>query len=600
MNPTVTHDGKWWISGKAFVNDVHIRFRMALLFIIFPVVVVHLALVYYVATTKHSAMLSQLIGANVKVYQLWPYYGDTERDRLARHFAELVWDENIRFAVMVFIEPIWWTVIIGAIAWIGLILFARMQKTQGYIKGARLLGEKAYIALSKKIGAHRFHLGKIPLPYKNETTHVFVVGAPGKGKTLLMRKVIRKAIADKQKGLILDVKGDWIPDCYRADVDLIFNPLDERSIKWTIFNDINEPIAIRNFCAWIIPVTNQKSPFFEEAARFILESIMLKCIKSGQMSNAEIRRISSLTPFEMSQELDGYGRGGDFVGDKANKDVFATFQRAMAFIDFLEDGDFSVREFVNKESLGFIFLSNTSKTAEAFKPLLTAFANVFVSYSLLLPDDLKRRIYVFFDEFGRLGKIDQIKDLVLLGRSKGISLWLTSQDLNQLAYIYSQDEMLSIINSFSNFAVFGLNEPKGAKFWSEKFGQQDFFEISETVGMGPHANRDGLNINKQRKTDFIIKDSEILNLPERELFVKLNNIDACTKTTVEILPSKTNCPAIIEREISIDSMIRLAQAMSAEPIKENDQEVEADKKDFYTAVVDEIELSHKNAEDFTY
>jgi hypothetical protein len=118
--------------------------------------------------------------------------------------------------------------------------------------------------------------------------------------------------------------------------------------------------------------------------------------------------------------------------------------------------------------------------------------------------------------------------------------------------------------------------------------------------MGPHANRDGLNINKQRKTDFIIKDSEILYLPERELFVKLNNIDACTKTTVEILPAKTNCPAIIEREISIDSMIRIAQAMSAEPIKENEQEVKTDKKDFYAAVVDEIELSQKNAEDFTY
>lgn len=599
MNPTVSHDGKWWISGKAFVNDVHIRFRMALLFIIFPVVVVHLALVYFVASTKYSAMLSQLVEANAKVYQLWPYYGDTERDKLAKQFAGLVWDENIKFAITVFMEPLMWTTVAGVLYWLILIVVAKNAKHLGYIKGAKLLAEKTYIGLSKKLGVSRFHLGQIPLPVKNETSHVFVVGAPGKGKTLLMRKVIRRGISDNQKGLILDIKGDWIPDCYRPDVDLIFNPLDERSIKWTIFNDINEPIAIRNFCAWIIPVTNQKSPFFEEAARFILESIMLKCIKSGQMTNAEIRRISSLTPFEISQELDGYGRGGDFVGDKGNKDVFATFQRAMAFIDFLEDGDFSVKNFVTEEQKRFIFLSNTPKTAEAFKPLLTAFTNVFVSYSLLLPDDLERRIYVFLDEFGRLGKIDQIKDLVLLGRSKGVSLWLTSQDLNQLAYIYSQDEMLSIINSFSNFAVFGLNEPKGAKFWSEKFGQQDFFEISETVGMGPHANRDGLNINKQRKTDFIIKDSEILNLKDRELFVKINNIDACTKTTVEILPAKTNCPAIIEREISIDSMIRLAQAMSAEPVAEFN-EVEAEKQDFYAAATDEIDNNHKNAEDFTY
>lgn len=600
MNPTVSHDGKWWISSKAFLNDIHIRFRMLLLFIVSPVIGIHLLFVYFVATRKYADFLTQLFEANVNVYKMWPYYGDSERDRLAKHFAELVWDENISFAVMVFMEPIWWTLIIGAIAWIGLILFARMQKTQGYIKGAKLFSEKTYIGLSKKIGAHRFHLGKIPLPIKNETTHVFIVGIIGKGKTLLMRKVLRKAIADNQKGLILDVKGDWIPDCYRPDVDLIFNPLDARGIKWTIFNDINDPIAIRNFCAWIIPVTNQKSPFFEEAARFILESIMLRCIKTGVMTNSEIRRIASLGPFEMSQELEGYGRGGELVGEKGNRDVLATFQRAMAFIDFLEDGDFSVKEFVNDEANRFIFLSNTSKTAEAFKPLLTAFVDVFASYCLSLPDDSKRRIYLFLDEFGLLGKIDKVKDMVLLGRSKGISLWAATQDLNQIAHIYSQDEMLSLINSFPNFAVFAVNEPKGAKFWSEKFGQQDFFEISETVGMGPHANRDGLNINKQRKTDFIVKDSELQNLVDLELFVKLNNIGGCAKTTVEILPERKNCPAIVEREISIDSMIRLAQAMSAEPIKENDQEVEADKKDFYTAVVDEIELSHKNAEDFTY
>lgn len=600
MNPRPDHADRWWITAKGFTNDLFLRFKVVHYYIFLPTLSVQFAGMIYGLFTKFSTAGKALFRLNMEFFRWWiPYYAGEQNKTywdLGQEYEQSVIDYNIYFFKQLALYPLPLSLSVGLLLFLVLLYVAKTTR-DGYISGSRLVSETELKKLAKKVGKTFFEIGKIPLPITSETSHIFIVGAPGRGKTLAVRKVIRKAISADKRGIILDIKGDWIPDVYRENIDLIFNPLDIRTIKWTVFNDIKDPIAIRNFCSWIIPVTNQKAPFFEESARFILESIMLKCIKTGNITNAEIRRLSSLTPYELSQELYGYGRGDTYVGEKGNKDVFASFQRAMAFIDFLEDGDFSITEFVNSSKPGFIFISNTSKTAQAFKPLLTAFVNVFAFTALQLPDDLSRRLYLFLDEFGRLGKIDTIKDLVLLGRSKGVSLWLTSQDLNQQAYTYSQDEMLSIINAFSTFAVMGLNEPKGAKYWSEKFGQQELFEISETIGMGPHVNRDGINLNKQKKLEWIVKDGDILNLETLTMYIKIDGIPACSKTKVEIIKANTNVPAIIEREISIDSMIKLMQ--SIEPANEQEPlEVEAPQDELVPP--SDIRKNILNAEDFTY
>lgn len=595
MNPRPDHSERWWITAKGFTNDLFLRFKVIHYYIFLPTIIIHIMGMLYGAVGKFSNTLNKLASLDLEFYLWWVVYIVSPKTVEGSLYEEQVIDYNLYVFKTLAMYPLPFSLTVAA-GLLCILIIVNRQTQDGFIGGSRIVSDKELAAMAKKSGKTFFEIGKVPVPVDSETSHVFIVGSPGRGKTLVMRKIIHKAVEADKRGVILDVKGDWIPDVYRENIDLIFNPLDKRTIKWTIFNDIKDPISIRNFCSWIIPVTNQKAPFFEESARFILESIMLRCIKTDNTTNAEIKRLSDLTPYELSQSLDGFGRGGVFVGEKGNKDVFATFQRAMAFIDFLEDGDFSVEAFIKSEKPGFIFLSNTPKTAEAFKPLLTAFTNVFISNTLLLADNLGRRIYIFLDEFGRLGKIDQIKDLALLGRSKGASLWLTSQDLNQLAHLYSQDEMLSIINAFSTFATMGLNEPKGAKYWSEKFGEQELYEITETIGMGPHINRDGINLNKQKKREFVIKDGDILNLEKRAMYLKLDGIPACAKTKIEIIPAKNNAPALIEREISIDSMIKLVESTAEYMVESSieEQEQEEPKKN------QEEQKVFINAEDFTY
>jgi ATP-dependent exoDNAse (exonuclease V) alpha subunit len=59
----------------------------------------------------------------------------------------------------------------------------------------------------------------------------------------------------------------------------------------------------------------------------------------------------------------------------------------------------------------------------------------------------------------------------------------------------------------------------------------------------------------------MLKNGDILNLETLTMYIKIDGIPACSKTKVEIIKANTNVPAIIEREISIESMIKLMQSI---------------------------------------
>ena len=81
--------------------------------------------------------------------------------------------------------------------------------------------------------------GVLSLPPSTETKHTLAVGATGSGKSQLIAQYIEQVIRRGDRAVILDLKGEFTSFFYRPGVDMILNPLDERSIKWSIVNDIN-------------------------------------------------------------------------------------------------------------------------------------------------------------------------------------------------------------------------------------------------------------------------------------------------------------------------------------------------------------------------
>lgn len=427
-----------------------------------------------------------------------------------------------------------------------------------FIRGARLVTVEAMQKQVKK-GDFNFKFGEVPIPKNAETSHMMVIGSAGSGKTQLLKPNIKFAVENLNfKNIIHDIKGDWTSELYRETRgDLIFNPMDTRSLKWTIFNDIKDIMDLKNVCLWLIPDQAGKDPFWQNSARMILESILLYMYQNELYKNEDLKSLLSMPAEKLSETLKDYGKGAEFA---EKKDSFLTLQSQMAFIDFLEDGEFSIKKWINQSGGGNVFLLNSEKTDAIMRPVLSLFVNFIGSEILTLQDDLTRRVYFWLDEFTSLQKLPKIMDLLRLGRSKGAVVCLAYQDFQQLEKIYSKEDMRTVINNTASIAVLQLKEPAAAKFFADRFGKQEYKIKSATTSMGVSNNRDGISLSEQIRDDYIVKDSEILNLPSLTAFVMVKDIEGVAKTTISITklqsPNATFMPRAMTKAQEINLLKR--------------------------------------------
>jgi type IV secretory pathway TraG/TraD family ATPase VirD4 len=450
-------------------------------------------------------------------------------------------------------------------------MFLKKATFENYLKG--FIQEK-----------YDIEIAKIPLLKKYEISHVLIPGASRKGKSQILRDPIFQAKQLSKKGcargLITDEKGEWFSKTGDLDNgDMIFNPLDKRSIKWTIFNDIENIIDITNYAKWIIPDSpGQKDPFWTNSAREIFKNCLLYCWHTDKRTNAELRKLIN-SGAENIHTLISKNLSSSAAEFIEKQDSYLSFKVFMSFIDYLEDGDFSIKQYLKQDS-GFIYLTSNTKTKELFKPAMTLFVNVLGAEILAAPDsyDASKRFYFFLEEFTSLDRLDMIISLLKLSGSKSVSIWLAFQDFQQISKIYSKDDMASVINNCSSIACLGLNEPDAAEFFSKKFGEQKYYEKNKTHSMGVQENRDGISVAEQTKKEKVIEASDLLNLPALQAYVKLEGAKSICHVQFSINQDKT----INEAFVINDKLVSNTRAVGSDI-----QNKETDKKNN----VEELDLN---------
>lgn len=458
-----------------------------------------------------------------------------------------------------------------------------------FVSGTNIIEEQEQIKISKKI-PHTFKIGNIALPIESEASHLMIIGSSGAGKTQLLKPNINLALAQRNKCLINDIKGDWIAenfDKYRGDK--IFNPMDKRSVKWTIFNDIEDIIDIENFSTWIIPENPKASdPFWNNSARAILKGILFYMFQRQSMNpelaltNAMLKEYVQKNSSELSKILKdaGFEEAGDYA---LKQDSLSTFRSYMTWVYYAADGDFSVKKWLKKEDKTSMFVSNVAKTQEILKPVLTLFINVVGSNLLAMPDYNGRKMYLFLDEFTSLTRLDKIIELLKLGRSKEVSIWLAFQDFQQLEKIYTKEDMPTFINNTATIAVMQLKEPRAAEFFAKRLGKQVFTERNKSISTGVNANRDGMSWQESRKEELAIKDSDILNMEKLTAYVKVDGVAGVTLTKIGITKLDKIANEFEQVELSREEQLSLVKGKSAAvaPAEFEKDEVMEDSYDSY-------------------
>lgn len=430
-----------------------------------------------------------------------------------------------------------------------------------HIRGAVLLSDKEFSKLIKN-GQSDIKLNrKIAIPFGSENRHIFTIGRPGAGKTQLICRAIQKVIERNEKAIIYDFKGDFVSRFYNPLSDIIFNPLDKRSIGWSIFNEIKYANNIEAICLSLIPPTSKTEPFWDNAARDVLYSILYYCWTSKLLSNQQLFEIaisSRDSLLEKFSHTPGCERGVRPLEEtKVAASVLSTFSTYVKFLEYTKNmnGSFSIKEWVSNENKrGRIFITNYAEIGAVMQPLIALFIDVFANKVLMLPENLDRRIFFFLDEFGTLQRLGNILNLLKLSRSYGGSIWIGIQDLGQIESIYGKESTKTIMNSCANNIIFGVDEPFTADYLAKKIGEQERSNIDKNFSFGLSEYRDGHSMSERTMVEKIILPSDIMGLEDLSFYLKLATRKEYTKSKLEYQKYPALTPAFIEKEPTAPSL----------------------------------------------
>lgn len=397
------------------------------------------------------------------------------------------------------------------------------QVADTWISGAKLLSEKEFIKQFDSDSDTDLPLSNtIKLPTHLETHHILSIGKTGSGKTITINRAIERLKERGSKGIIFDVKGDYLSKFYDPEYDHIFNIIDERSLKWNLFNEITYPEEITAIAYSLIPEVKNVDQFWNNAAREVFKSILFNLYFSNKKTNQAIwqavsQECKDIT--EMLKDTPGARAGFTFIQDGSGKQALSVHAVLMEFTSFFEcmpdsDNPFSISDWLRDDRPGFIFITNYQLLKDTLRPILSLFIDLASKRLLDMDESYDRRIFFILDEFAQLQKLTSIVDLLTLSRSKGGSTWLAVQDIGAVEKKYEKEIRQTIINSCSTQLLYGVVDPDTQQFASNLIGETKYSQVEETQSMGVEDNRDGISLARREKTEKLLLPPDFSNLKQ--------------------------------------------------------------------------------------
>lgn len=435
---------------------------------------------------------------------------------------------------------VWWT--LGGVIFSSGVLFLAVKffrrKSEKELHSSKVIRGPEIedpVQLGRKLRQEpwRIRLTKnLVLPVPFEVRHGFIAGTSGSGKSMFLKNfLIHIREISGARAVVFDVKGEFTSLFYDPDKDYIFNPLDSRCLKWSLFNDLHDDREVFDFARSFIPSSEENGGsdrYFADAARDVLASIFRIFLAKGGVSNEEVARVALGKVSEIADFLSSHPAGKVGLAHIAKPDsnqalgVCSTMMQAVRIFEYLVglDGDFSFRRWI-REGEGFLFLPVPLAFRELLAPILTAVIDLLIKELLSMPDDRDRRVFFIVDEMGMLGKITRLVDGLVLGRSKGMSLWIGIQDFGRIDLLYGRSIRETIWNNCLTKLVLRVSAPDTAEYLSKSLGESEIEEMRKGVSMGVEDLKDGMSFSQSITNRRLILASEISNLPDLQAIVKV-------------------------------------------------------------------------------
>lgn len=371
--------------------------------------------------------------------------------------------------------------------------------------------------------------GMLELPESERTQHFLVAGSIGSGKTLtilmLMRSVMKWMRAGQDcRALVLDEKREYFPHIagfFPAVQIRTFDPFDMRGVAWDIASDISTSAEADQLSHLLIPRgTNESQPYFSDAARDltkatieVLQKVMpmkwtLRDLLLLTANPARLRAFIEKVPAVMDRAQTHFD-ANEFPSVMSTLSTKLAPLTVMAALWEHASERYSLNQWMKECSI--LMFAKDPVHRESMQTLNRAIfaraSNLLLSQTTKTPG----RSWVFLDEVREAGKLDGLRSLLNLGRSKGVGVVIGFQDFDGMRALYGNEEAHEITGQANNKTFLRTDSVATAKWMESNAGKILVKEANITLDPNSVSLPKSVSVN--RTTRDAVLGSEYLDIP---------------------------------------------------------------------------------------
>lgn len=168
---------------------------------------------------------------------------------------------------------------------------------------------------------------------------------------------------------------------------------------------------------------------------------------------------------------------------------------------------------------GWIFLTSTTTTRKAIRPLHCVWLDMLVMHLLSARRPDQKRVWFLIDELASLQKLPQLHTALTENRKSENPVVLGFQGRSQLETRYGNDAE-AMLSQPATKIFFRTDEPRAAKWISDNIGEVEIERLRETHYDGGNKSK---NFTLERLREPLVMPSEIQGLVDLSAYLKYGN-----------------------------------------------------------------------------